>query len=248
MSLGIWLEPLDPPLDTEALSAFIAQLPGARREGDRWDLVGGTARVIVEARSVTLAFRWSDNRYGHAAAIGAWLLARHRCRGADIDYGTPLVDNDACARHLARTACVEPSTPARLRDAIAPRLVGGTIDRIEVTRSDFVAHIAQRGALRLPHLYAKLDGTDDDDGLLLALYERLDGCYPIADVEIGWHAPLVLVWPDARWRLGAEADAPSDEIIWLVEDADGRAVAQGMAQEGAACLLDETSRSPAGGR
>lgn len=237
MSTGLRLDILEPALDADALGAFIAQLPGTRRREDGALLMlGERALVNVAASSVTIAFRWSDNRYGHAAAIGEWLLSRHRCRGVDIDYGSALADNAACARHLARTACVVPSSPERLRAAVSPLLVGGHIQRLTVDHADFVAHFSTGGGLRLPRVYAGIGGDDDDDALLLSLYERLDGVYPVKGADLGWQAALGLRWPDAQWRLDAVPDAPPEEPIWTVEDAQGRPVARGFAGGGAVCL------------
>lgn len=246
MGFGLSLSIVSPPLDRDALVAFIEQLPGLTRRADGALMLGDPVLVRIQADSVLIAFQWQDNRFGHGAAIGDWILSRHRCTGQCIDYGTLLPDNDACRAHLAATSLVTPSSPARVHAALSGVLVGAEVARLEVSRSELIAHLQRGagpvGALRLARQDVQVTpspqtavGLEEDEALLLTLHDALEGYGPVVSVEVGWSEALTIRWSGEELTLQALSDAHPGEIIWTVEGLQG-AVAVGIAGGGSVAL------------
>ena len=240
MSLGLTLTIHAPPLDTAALDAFLDQLPPP--PADR-------VRVEVHPPHVTLAFRWSDTPCGYGAAVGTWLLERHRCSGQDLDWGTPLPDNAACTAHLARVSGVQPATPERVHAALAPHLLGAHVSHLAADGEGFIATLTRDDVvvdrLWLCRTWAQVTLHDwpeppvtepglPDRFVLGVLYDLLDAGYLApSHLDVGWRVPLSLAWSDGR-RLVVDAapDAPAGSPIWSVLDPAGQAVVLTHADEG----------------
>jgi hypothetical protein len=232
MSMGLLLRIHSPPLDVEALLDFIDRLPGVQVREDGARLAGPSVLIQVQPESVLIAFRWQDNRFGHGAAIGERVLARHRCTGQDIDYGGLLADNEACRRHLAATGRVTPSSPERVQAVLSPILIGAELTGIEVSRAELIARFTRSeqpvGALRLSRVTTRITpppaatgSLEEDERLLLWLSDALELYAPVLSLEVGWGSALTLRWAEQTCTILAAPDAPDGEPIWTVEDGQG---------------------------
>lgn len=249
MSFGIHLEIHEPPLDVDALRALIAPLPGVsplseadvlRTAGSTLavSLCGGSVRVVVDDHGVSINVYWTDNRYGHGALVGQWLLERHRCTGQCTDYGTPLADNAACLKHLSQITG-EPQTLERVQ-AVCDRMHGAQIASIALTQEELRIHLTRAeqsaGVLILYRDVAAvaLDGwslstpaEDPSHRMLLAMVEMLDDVgITVMAVEAGWRDRLTLHFgfgrpvPAEAIHVVAQEDSP-EEPLWRYGPPDG---------------------------
>ena len=246
MSFGIYLEIHEPPLDVDALRALIARLPGvsplsgteAAGSTLAVSLSGGSVWVFVDDQSVSINFHWMDNRYGHGALVGRWLLERHRCTGQCTDYGTPLADNAACLEHLDQLTR-EPQTLERAQ-AVCDGMHGAQIASIALTREELHIHLARAeqpaGVLILYRDVAAVElggwslptpAEDPGHRALLAMVEMLDDVgITVMAAEASWRDGLTLRFgfggplTEETIRVVAQEDSP-EELLWRYHPPDG---------------------------
>ncbi|MFT5682908.1 MAG: hypothetical protein ACI8RZ_003832 [Myxococcota bacterium] len=118
---------------------------------------------------------------------------------------------------------------------MASLLVGAVLTELTVTYSEIIARFSRAdpvvGVLRLPKLEVQITpasdstaGLDEDERLMLTLYQLLDGCSPILSVAVGWTAALTVGWAEQVVTIRALSDTRDGETIWTVEDAKGPVV------------------------